>query len=413
MLLPVASTSLDGRPTRAQSPALSPIVTKREVSLVGKPGTLDVLTKVPAASAFVSVVSDTAGVLAVAHAPQPTVTKAMPGDYEITNDPDVTLYRLDAKGELGATTSIRLPRAPKLAARRHYPLALAAHPKLPLLYVWQDVIVSGEASPAKPDPTDDFAGDGFRHLHVYDLSSPEPRLVQSALGGESFSRGNYAAALAFDRNAGRLFLPNLQRRIKTGFATAIGYIKLRDDGKLVDDSPAAEPDAAKVSLYGESPCGLGFLNLSDTRTIVCAGLGPATWDEANRRGQLSVMTFFPTVGGGYRYRMVQHPTLPVLFLTGLGGNYVFRVEHVDGFMTMFPQRGLLPDAVLTSPPVIVGKRPFVACYSLGVLHLLGFDAEGYFNGERTDIPLSTRKVEALAYSAKYDRLYVTHEEAKK
>lgn len=393
---------------QGQSPAASPVAAKRELTIAGKPGELDILRKVSAASAFAAVVNEPAGVLAIAHAPQPTYTKALPEHFDITDEPDLTLFKLDAQGEVGAAKPLRLPRAAKLVKRRQYPLALATHPKLPLVYVWQDVV-----APADGATPDDFAGDGFKHLHIYDVSSPEPKLLQSACGGETFSRGNAAAAIDLDRKAARLFLPNMRRPAKTGFVSAIGYVKLRDDGLLADPTPAADADAPKLSLFSESPCGLGFHNLSDDITLVCAGLGPATWDESNRRGQLGVVTFFPAIGSGYRYRMVVHPTIPVVFLTGISTGALFRVEHVDGFLTMWPQRATLTDALLTSPPVLLGKRPLLACYGTGKLHLVGFDEAGLLNGERVDIAPSPRKVEALAYSAKYDRLYLTMEEAKK
>lgn len=395
-----------------QPPALT-LRQKREISLKGAAGDLDILRKVPTASAFLATVSDAAGALVVAHAPQPTYTQALPEHFPITDDPDLTVYRLDAQGEvgpgeIGKGTPLRLPRAAKLAARRQYPLALAVHPKLPLLYVWQDVV-----APAEKAPPDDQAGDGFKHLHIYDLTATPPKLVQSACYGENFSRGNAGAGLGLDRSGTKLFLPNLQRRTKIGWAPMIGYMKLAADGKLADDTPAAYEAAAKTSLYGETPCGLGYYDVSETVTIVCAGLGPCTWDERNRRAQLNVMTFWPTVGAGYRYRMAVHPRLPILYLSGLGSSNLYRVEHVDGFLTMFPQRGALEGLVVTSPPVVVGKRSLVACSTSGVVHLAKLDAEGFFTGERVDILLTSRKVEGLAYSAKFDRLYATFEEVKK
>lgn len=392
-----------------QSPALTATHAKRELTLVGKPGELDVLRKVPTASAFLAAVSDVAGVLVVAHAPQPTYTQALPEHFPITDDADLTVFKLDAGGEVGAASPIRLPRSAKLAARRQYPLSVAVHPKLPLVYVWQDVV-----APAEKAPRDDQATDGFKHLHIYDLAASPPKLVQSACWGESFSRGNSAAVVGLDRAGTKLFLPNMQRPTKTGTASMIGYLKLAADGKVADDTPAAYAAAVKTSLYGETPCGLGYYDVSDSVTILCAGLGPCTWDERNRRAQLNVLTFFPTVGAGYRYRMAVNPTSSTVYLTGLGSPSVFRVEHVDGFFTMWPQRGTFDGGLLvTSPPVIVGTRPLVACSTVGFVHLLKLDAEGFFNGERVDIALTSRKVEALTYSAKYDRLYATFEEVKK
>ena len=47
-------------------------------------------------------------------------------------------------------------------------------------------------------------------------------------------------------------------------------------------------------------------------------------------------------------------------------------------------------------------------------NVVGFDEHGMFNGERTDVPVNVPLVQALAYSKRFDRLYVAiDEEAKK
>ena len=418
--------------------------------LAAKPGELDILRTVTAPPSAAAVVSDVAGVLAIAHKPKVLTSKEILAGVKIENGPHLSLFRLDQRGEAAsAATQITLPHSPKLVARQNYPLALAVHPKLPLLYVWQDV-----AAPAEGGPPDDPKTDGFRHLHVYDVSAAEPRLVQSLAEGETFARGNWAGAIEFDRTASRLFVPNMQRRTATGFAPSVGYFRVLDDGLIVPneeeaaevagggkgttaDRAAAVSAAARkayleqvrtgkvldrtvryataaTTTFGGFPCGLGYFNISDSVTIVCGALGPVTWDEANRRAQFNSIAFYPVVGIGYRYRMAGHSTLPVVFFTGTNSSYVFRMEHVEGFMTMAPQRGTLASvAALASPPVLLGKRPYFACGSAGLLHLIGFDEQGRLSGERTDIPIASPTVEALAYSPRFDRLYTVVAEVKK
>ena len=52
-------------------------------------------------------------------------------------------------------------------------------------------------------------------------------------------------------------------------------------------------------------------------------------------------------------RLAVHPKLPVIFVTGLNSNSIFRVEHVDGFLTALPQHGTVAGVTaITTPPVL-------------------------------------------------------------
>lgn len=431
--------------------ASAQIPLKREVPLAAQPGTLDILRTVVTPSAMAAAVSDVAGVLVIAHKPKTQTNKEKLAGVKLINGPHLSFFRLDAQGEITSTaaTTVTLPSVPKLADRQNYPLAVVAHPKQPLVYVWQDV-----AAPAEGAPPDDLKSDGFQHLHVYDVSSAEPKLVQSLAGGESYARGNWAGAIDLDRTGSRLFVPNMQRRITTTFTPSIGYLRLLEDGSVVPNEEESAEVAvggkgttadrtgavsvaarkayleqirtgkvldrtvryatAATSTFAGQPSGLGFFNVSDTVTIVCGALGPVTWDEANRRAQFNSTVLYPVVGIGYRYRLVGHPKLPVVFLTGTTSGFVYRMEHVDGFMTMLPQRGTLTGvAAITSSPVLLGDRKVFACGSAGKLHLIGFDEQGVLNGERTDVPVACTSVEALAYSPKFDRLYTVIDEVVK
>jgi hypothetical protein len=444
LLVAVASSSM----TFAQSPPAN-----REVKLVAKPGELDILRTVATPAASSAVVSDAGGVLAVALKPVALSNKQKQAGQKQQNGPHIALYKLDAQGEIASTSPalITLPRSKKFPVERQCAaLSLVAHPKLPLLYVWQDALPLTKNDGPDAAPPDDHA-----HLQVYDLASAEPALVQSTAQGETYASGIWAGAIAFDLTASRLFVPNMQRRTTTTVVPAIGYLRVADDGAVI---PNEEEAAAAVAVGGKGttadrsgsvslaarkayleqirtgkvldrvvryatsatstfagfPAGLGFFNVSDDVTLVAGPLGPVTWDEANRRAQFNSVVFYPVVGIGYQYRMIGHPKLPVVFLTGLTSDRLYRMEHVDGFLTMLPQRALLGGATaITSPPVLLGDRPLLACGSANLLHLIGFDIAGLFNGERTDVPVANSTVEAIAYSPKFDRLYVAVEEGAK
>jgi hypothetical protein len=434
----------------AAQPASAP--TRREMPIVGTPGTFDRLVSVPAGPARSLVVSDVASVLAAAH---PTVLKST----EVK--PHVSLYRLNSDGLPDGTPpqSITLPLPDGAGEMRNFAMAMAAHPKLPLLYVWQDMVVP---EPAKPLPKAEAAAaeeklltDGFEHLHVFDISSVEPKHVQSFATGPGYARGARYGAIAFDLEAKRLFVPNLRRKGPTGDAAAsVGFLHLDDVGRIVDDSegevetagsegakkgkddgairaaarkaylaqirsgnvlPRNTRNATAISYtFGGFPAGLGFVPVSDTVTVVAGALGIVTWDESNRRARFNNIGFYPMVGAGYLYRLSLHPKLPVIFVSGLNSGWIYRMEHVDGFPTLLPQRGVLAGVTaLASPPVTVGDRPLVALGGQEALYLVEIDAAGYFTGKRTDVPLKNPSVSALWYSPRFDRLYVTEEAAKK
>jgi hypothetical protein len=298
--------------------------------------------------------------------------------------------------------------------------------------------------------------DGFEHLHVFDISSAEPKLVESFAAGPGYARGARAGAIAFDLEAKRLFVPNLRRKGPTGDATpSVGFLRLDEAGRIVDDSEgdveaaaaegkknAAEAGAVRAAArkayleqvrsgnvlprntrnaaaaasytFGGYPAGLGFVPVSDKITVVAGALGIVTWDEANRRAHFNTVGFYPLVGIGYLYRLNLHPKLPVVFVSGLNSGWIYRIEHVDGFPTLLPQRGVLEGVTaLATPPVTVGDRPLVALGGHETLHLVEIDAEGYFTGKRTDVPVKNPSVSGLWYSPRFDRLYVTEEAAKK
>lgn len=415
---------------------------KREITLPAHLGTCENLVTVPAPPSRCAVVSEKAGILAVAH--------------QSGTIPQVSLFALDGKGQLKSPTpvGISLPKPTALGTRVNYPLAVAAHPKLPLLYVWQDIAPAGRGEPA-----DNYHDDGFCHLLIYDLKSGQPELVQSLAQGEEFPRSNIGGGIALDASGHRLFVPNLRRPAPRGGTSspAVGYFRLNDaglaDAEDADDAlqvpisdskknenqpvrkklPTAARKAAKAagqptqkeqlvsSKHGISdspatfpsrPTGFSFFPVTDTVCIVAGPLGPVTWDEENRRGQFSSVTLPPARVLQNRVRLAGHPSLPVVFFSGVTTSWVYRMEHADGFMTLLPQRGTLEGALLTSAPVIMPKRHQFVCGGQKTIYVIGFDEQGALNGERIDVPVNCPSVEAVAYSNRFDKLYVAVDKPK-
>jgi len=91
-------------------------------------------------------------------------------------EPHVLLYALDAQGQptAAAPSPITLPRPAALAKDLNYPLSLAFHPRLPLLYVWQDV----EVPHVYGVPNDPAPCANVDHLLIYDVAKSPPALVR-------------------------------------------------------------------------------------------------------------------------------------------------------------------------------------------------------------------------------------------
>lgn len=417
--------------SRADSP-------HREIEIRAAEGKYDKLVQVAQPTGRFAAVSDVAGMLVVAG--RPILRKP---------EPQLAFFPLDEKGQPkpGDPIKVDLPQGDAFGARRSYVLSLAVHPMLPLLYVWQDI-----AAPPDGASPDDPTKDGFSRLLIYDLSTSEPKLVQSAAQGDDYWRGATGGSICLGLNASRLFVPNLIQRDAKGIINpAIGFLRLDEDGLVNEDASdvqitgggARPKDKETVAIgavarralreanrtgtnpiitsrvarnatntsvtFAGFPCGLGFFPVSETTTIVCGALGPLTWDETNRRGQFNNVTIYPLVGVGYLYRMAGHPELPVVFLSGINSTFVYRMEHVDGFLTLTPQRGTIAGTNINGPPVLLGRERMFACGGANVVHLVKYDEQGYLGGERIDVPVNCGLMQALAYSSRFDRLYAAVE----
>src|SRR5438067_8199058 len=156
------------------------------------------LAKVPyvvpvvAPAAYCAAVGDAAGLVAVGH--------------KVDKQAQLSLFRLDAQGKpADKPIVVKLPKPATLAQRDTYPLSLAFHPTLPLLYVWQEV----EGLKGDPVPPDEPAWKEFDHLLIYSLEKA-PELLVALCRGPLFHTGNAAGSLGLDGGNGLLYIPNLR-----------------------------------------------------------------------------------------------------------------------------------------------------------------------------------------------------------
>lgn len=385
----------------------------------------------------------------------PAATCAATGDalgivavgHKVEKRATLSLFRLDAAGKpAGAPVVVPLPKPATLAARETYPLSIIFHPSLPLLYVWQEV----EALKGDPMPPADPAWKDFDHLHIYALDTAIPELLLSLCRSSRFHTGTVAGTLCFDGATGRLYVPNLRYgKINPPEYAAVGWFSLGGDGLPVaaDEEPvkpepavarekaAADRPARLAALrtalaadkpvgafrqtpdktYGfhAFPCGAGFVPISRDVFIAAGPFGPVTWNAADRRAQALVFLMPVNFVTYYCTRMTSHPRLPVVYATMAGYPYANRVEHADGYLTLAPQVAHIDGAALRTGPVVLTKRNLIAWGSTGAVHIAGIDAEGRFKAEgglQVTVPSAT--VDGLAYSEKFDLLYVAVEKAK-
>jgi hypothetical protein len=358
------------------------------------------LVQVPAPSATCIAVSDVANVVAVGHKPG--------------TEPHLTVVALDASGQPAAAAPVKvtLPR-PAGLTRKNFPLSLVFHPKLPLLYVWQDIDVEKAGTPP------DAAAKTFDHLLIYNVSKSPPALVQSLAQGPEFATGNKAGAIALNASADRLYVPNLfaDAEKPTTYAS-IGCFAIGADGLAVSPDKKPGPPALARKVKGDQwclsgfPCGMSLVPIEKDVVIAVNYLGPVTWDEKNQRAPLSnlMMNTFTTY---YIERLAAHPRLPVLYQVTRSYAHVASMEHVDGYPTLAPQRAQIDGAALYGAPVVIDKRNQVAFGGANKVYLVDLDEKGRFKPKRVQTAVDNPTVEGLAYSAKFDRLYVPVEKVTK
>jgi hypothetical protein len=366
----------------------------------------------------------------------------------VNKDAQLSLFRLDAQGKptAAAPVVVKLPKPAALAQRDTYPLSLAFHPSLPLLYVWQDV----KALDGDPPPPTDPAWKDLDHLLIYALDGAAPELLLSLCRGSLFHTGNVAGSLGLDVTNGRLYVPNLRLGAKNPpDHAALGWFSLDADGLPVagDDEPtkavpvatvakAAADRAARLTVlraavtagkpvgafrhtpektYGFSwfPSGAGFVPVTRDLFIACGPYGPVTWDGSDRRARAQVFLMPVNFVSYYCTRIAGHPTLPVVYAGMVGYSWAHRVEHADGYITLAPQVVLLEGCTLKTPPVVLAKRNLVAWGGPNAVYLAAIDAEGKFKDTPgSQVNVMNPVVEGLAYSEKFNLLYVAVEKLK-
>lgn len=395
-----------------------------------EPDKVPFVSQLVAPGAYCAATGDVAGMVAVGH--------------KVGNEAQISLFRLDAEGKpIVPAVVVKLPRSTAVGDRNAYPLSVVFHPTLPLLYVWQDVEF------LKGNPPTDTAWSDFDHLLVYAIEVPVPELLVSLCRGAQFQTGNLSGALGLDVPHGRLYVPNLRfGPMNPAESCGVGWFSLGGDGLPIDgdDEPAeAEPLFAAEKAAAARPArvaslrasfaagkpvgafrhtppttygfhdrnsGAGFVPVNRNVFVAGGSFGPVTWNSADRGARAQVFLMPVNFIAYYVTRIAPHPKLPVIYVTMAGFAYVHRIEHADGNMTLAPQVLYLVGSTLRTPPVVLTRRNLVAWGALDGVHLAHIDAAGRFTGEPgIRINFLNMEIGGVAYSEKFDRLYVAVEKA--
>jgi hypothetical protein len=382
-----------------------------------KDGKLPNLVSVPAPDARAVALSESLGLLAFCH------------DRNYA-DAQVSLVRLDAKGNPAAyATTLKLPKPAALTKVNNYALAAAFHPRLPLLYVWQDHALN-YTNPPPPLPPE---AKDFDHLCVYNVAKDPPELVVALCRGHEFPFAKQAGGLAVDRTGEHLYVPNIRDAKNLGFER-FGRFPLDADGlPRLDDKDAKLPlparakrltelNAAKgtvppqltpieyVNIFPFSYFGAGHTLVSVSRDAVIGGgpYGLVTWRPDDKDVALIGL---PIKLPGSTL-LTTDPTRPLLYVTRGGTDSVFRVGNDEGYLTLLPLQITFPDTLLTSPPAVLTKGSRLAVGGHYHVYVVGLDKEGRPAKDATRVRVLNPQVRALVYSERFDRLYVGVEVSK-
>ncbi len=363
------------------------------------------LTQVLVPDANCAAVSPVAPVLVVGH--------------RSTNGQHLAVFRLDGAGlPAGAPTWITLPKPAVLATNVNYPLGLQFHPKLPLLYVWQDITAPPGDKQEKHAAFSNHLE--FDHLLLYAIKPGALELVQTGARGTGFRCGLAGGTIGLDFDAKTLFVPNALGA--TWDEAGIGAYELDEEGLLEDqDRPTAESGKVKgVSAAPKNrferrvvllqrkrthryyPSGAGWF--AGREAMVMGGYSGCLVIDFNQGNLRQTWFNLPDVVGNCV--VAGHPQAPAVYLAVQNTPRLFQIAHSDGYVSLLPQAATAFGARLTGAPVVLTKQSQVAVGDARALQLFGLQADGRLDGKVEQLPLPAAQVRGLAYSGTHSRLYV-------
>ena len=401
-VLSLASTSVLGQPLPREFP-LTP--ERLEVAP-------DYLTQLPVPNATCAAVCDRLALVAVGH--------------QSRDGSQLSIFPLDAAGKPGSDPlRLSLPKPEALSAHANYPLGLLFHPRLPLLYVWQDIDSLPKDQQNEKNPAFEPWLE-FDHLLIYAVNGQALELVHSGARGAGFHVAQNGGTVGLDFETKHLFVPNT--RGETPEEGGLACFALDANGLPENDLEQATgkrtPGGGKAPVE-TNPTDKKARRITPKKDVSCrnvpTGLGWHAGREAMIMGGHMGCLMADFHDGTLRRAwfdtnelatlgwasIAGHPEKPVLYMCLGGSRFAYSIGQVNGWISLLPQKATLAGNVhLQGPPVVLQMQGKVAFGDTKSIHLFGLAADGRFDGTCIQIPLPAGVIHGMAYSDKYGRLYV-------
>ncbi len=348
------------------------------------------------------------------------------------NKTPLSIYKLDGKGApQGEPNAISLPQPDSLSKFNSHPTSVVLHPKLPLMYVWQDLRIGPKAK-AGQRPT---VFKDYDHLVIFELAKDGTAKQLGAFArGEAFDFGYEISELGIAPDGDRLFLPNLGGGKKESLS--IGYYDLDEKGMPVPVPVPIEgsldgfglnkfemevrPETLVVHGYQPDNAGMGFVVPQKRAALFVTRHGVSLWDTEDRRGALNPVTAPGTalnsrISSSGVWPPPGQPDrkgTPAVYGVGYESYVVIRIRHAYGYPTLMPQTENYSNSSFRSAPVVIGTRPaLLVAGGKSLLTVMPLEDDGSLGQSREHMTVDTDEVMAIAYSPKFDRLYVPLDKA--
>ncbi len=370
--------------------------------------TMPGLVKVAVPRAFCAAVSDQFNILVVG-------SQSLKG----SEGKELYVFKLGPNGEpVGAPETISTPKVAEAGDSPNQILSVKFHPKLPLMYVWQDTSEDKKIKRSELMATQEK----YPHLLIYSVDAAgKLTLVAQGAMGLRFDINNIWGDMAFSPQGDKLYVPNLRTPAKSNF-TAAGYIGLDPKTGLIAQEEIEEKDPtskATVTIkrelvkmwglagYGNDsiPTGNGYVVGSEGAFITNGYTVFSGIDPDNRQGW-QVAYYPPGAGGNIRLAAHPNPKNWRFYGSSLGYTLIYSMAHADGYTTGVPQMLSIAGFTTFSECVILTKRNQLAVGGGNLVTIVTTTPDGQFTNEVFQLKVNNLTVRALAYSERSDKLFV-------
>ncbi len=329
---------------------------------------------------------------------------------------ELYVFKLGPNGEpTGAPEIVSTPKIAEVGEFPNQVLSIKFHPKLPLMYVWQD-------TDDKKTKRADAVNEKYPHLIIYSVD-PSGKLTLAAQGaiGTQFDINNIWGDMAFSPQGDKLYVPNLRTPAKSSFSAA-GYIGLDPKTGMIatEDTEQKDPITKATVVvkkeivkywplhqYGADslPTGNGYVVGSEGAFITNANAAFGGFDPNNRQGWM-ILYYPPFTGANLRLSAHPNPKNWRFYATALGYGYFYSMAHADGYTTGVPQMLSVAGLTIYSECVLMTKRNQLVAGGANQICVVTLTPEGLLTKDVFVAKANNPTVRAIAYSERADKLFI-------